>query len=109
MPEAVLINQFPQTPPIFINERLVDDFFDQRVERETKIRRAVLLLVGAPVKVRADILNAAFEQRFDQCVPFFGKPCAYRKICHGHVENPLEEGFTWRVPHHALELEQLGG
>ncbi len=108
MPETVLADQFPQVPPIFIKETLIQDFFYQRSVREHEIELANQLLEyhkDDPESVK-NILNAAYLQRFDQCIPSFGKQCAYLRICHGNVQDPLNEGFEYRVPHHALELEQ---
>jgi hypothetical protein len=40
MPESVLANQFPMTPPIIVNEDLVQAFFVQRWHREMEIQDA---------------------------------------------------------------------
>lgn len=106
MPDDILGDQFPQTPPIFIKDHLVDAFFNQRAGREQEIKMATQLLLGADADATAHLLDAAFPQRFDQCHPYFGRPCSYLRLCHGGISNPLEEGFTRRTPHHALELEQ---
>lgn len=102
MPDTVLANQFPMTPPIIINEDLVKSFFKQRLAREVEIRD-----FHHPYPGLVGNLDVFFPQRFDQCVPGFGKPCQYRKLCHGAVDNPLEEGYVLREPHHAKEMEQL--
>lgn len=108
MPEDILGDQFPQVPPIFVNDTLVDAFFAQRAAREQEIAMAVQLLAaheGDPESC-ANIMNVAFPQKFDQCHPYFGRACAYLKICHGNVSDPLSEGFVYRTPHHAAEMEQ---
>lgn len=107
MPEAVLATQFPQTPPIFIKEGLIDNFFRQRAARETEIHLAKSLIefAGDDEESKRGIMDMAFPQRFDQCYPSYGKPCMFRQLCHGRVENPLTAGFIYREPHHALELE----
>lgn len=106
MPEDILGDQFPQTPPIFLNTALVDSFFAQRAGREQEIVLANRMIQSADDDATSFLLNAAFQQKFDQCRPYFGRPCSYLKICHGQVVNPLEEGFTYRTPHHAAELQQ---
>lgn len=111
MPEDLLANQFPQTPPIFMKEDLVDTFFNQRDMREHEIRIAseMLQLPHVTDVGRKEVLDMAFPQRFDQCYPAWGgHKCEFVKICHGNVVDPLKEGFTWRTAHHALEAEQHG-
>lgn len=104
MPADILGDQFPQTPPIFINPDLVRDFFTQRSYREHEIRLALdMIEMGED---EAAILNATFPQRFDQCRPYFGRDCTYLKLCHGPKVDPFDEGFVAREPHHALEVEQ---
>lgn len=107
MPLDILANQFPQTPMIFVNQNLVDAFFKQRAVREREIEMAVGMIAHAGEDQEAVemILNTAFEQKFESCTPYFGKGCAYRKLCHGHVESPLTEGFRWRESHHQLERD----
>lgn len=101
-----LAAQFPQTPPIFINESLVNAFFQQRDYREHEIAEAAEWLNSHPNdEDRGLVLAQAFPQRFDQCIPSFGKPCPYRLLCHGGVTDPLNHGYTYRESHHALEVE----
>lgn len=99
MPDDVLGNQFLQTPPIFINEELVDSFFKQRAAREHEIAS----FFGNEDEDRI------FPQKFDQCRPGYGRPCEYIKLCHGVSEDPLSQGFERRQPHHQLELERFNG
>lgn len=101
MPDHVLQEQFPCTPPIFIKEDLIETFFAQRVQRELMI--ADFHNHEWPEVNNA--LNVYFPQRFDQCNPSFGRPCAYRVICHGAVADPLKQGFVPREPHHQLEID----
>lgn len=110
MPENILNDQFPMTPPIFVNDDLVKDFFDQRETREKEIELALGLMDGAEPDETKPIMNVAFPQRFDQCDPGFGqkrRPCDFKILCHGHVEDPLSQGYKYRVPHHLPELEQF--
>lgn len=106
MPDHILADQFPQTPPIYIKDYLVDNFFAQRFVRETEIGMALEMLKEAKDEVEHDqVLNGSFPQHFDQCYPGWGKPCGYRNICHGGVTDPLAHGYEYRVPHHIPELE----
>lgn len=104
MPDAVLADQFPMTPPIFVNEDLVKRFFAQRVERELQLAHTAL-----QEEIDQATLDAVFPQHFDQCVPSFGWSCQYRKLCHGNVTDPEAEGYEARQPHHQRELDTVGG
>lgn len=106
MPENILANQFPLTAPIMVNESLVNDFFRQRLSREREIEY-FHRQVDAHPGTTEQMMNQIFPQKFDQCVPSFGWPCEYRKLCHGQVTDPLEEGYELRTPHHARELEAM--
>jgi len=107
MPEGVLGDQFPQTPPIFVKDGLIDAFFAQRLTREMEIQMALQMIDGADPDMQADILNTSFPQRFDQCQPGWGKPCSYRQACFGSGANLLDQGWVPREPHHTPEMEQL--
>ena len=111
MPDEVLGKQFLQTPPIFVKDDMVDTFFKQRAIREHEIIMANVMLKDETVdeETKRFVLNTTFPQRFDQCKPGYGrlKPCEYMRICHGHVVDPLNEGFEYRVPHHELEAKQF--
>lgn len=113
MPEDTLSDQFPQAPPIFPKEDLVEAFFAQRASREHEIALAVDMLEAhlGNDDVSSAILNTAFPQRFDRCREAWGdggrgKKCDFIRICHGGLEDPLKEGFTWRTPHHQPEVEK---
>lgn len=108
MPLDLLGDQFPQVPPIFINEGLVDSFFNQRGYREHEIQMALDLykMAEEDPDAQVQILNTAFPQRFDQCHPYFGRPCSYLRMCHSGVTDPLTEGYIYREPHHEAEVNQ---
>ena len=106
MPENILSQQFPQTPPIFINQGLVDSFFKQRAKREHAIRHARELLQVPGVET-ATILDEYFPQHFEECSPGWGTGCEFKRLCHGNVTDPLQLGFTMRQSHHQLEAEQI--
>lgn len=104
MPETVLANQFPMSPPIFVNEDMVNSFFEQRAIREGEIAYAAKNVDDIPLNI---LLNEVFPQKFDQCIPPYGRACEFKKLCHGRCDDPLKEGFDWRTPHHQLELEMF--
>jgi hypothetical protein len=107
MPEEILSNQFPRTPLIFIKDQMLEAFFAQRAVREQEISLAKQMLAACkdePIAL-ASILDVAFPQRFDQCVPAWGHPCGYRDICFGGVREPLEQGYVFREPHHSTEKD----
>ncbi len=110
MPDDILANQFPMTPPIMIKDDLVDAFFSQRETREKEIELALGMMEDADDSTRKSIMNITFPQRFDQCDPGFGqkrRPCDYKILCHGGVEDPLTQGYKYREPHHLSEMEQF--
>ena len=100
MPSAVFAEQFPQTPPIFLDSALIDSFFEQRAAREQEIEFATTNLTDVEEQL------AFFEQKFDVCQPSYGFSCPYKRLCFGHVPNPLENGYVRRESHHAREAEQ---
>ena len=106
MPETLLGEQFPCTPPIFISDSMVEAFFAQRNLREQEINMAKMMLetTDDPV-VKKDVLNTAFEQNFSKCSPAWGYGCPYKKFCFGEVAEPLKQGFCVRESHHAIEAD----
>lgn len=106
MPESILIDQFPQTPPIFIKDDLVESFFKQRDYREHEIELANQMMAQADEEGKRNILDLTYPQKFDQCYPGWGRKCDYVKICHGSMTDPLTSGFSYRTPHHELEMKQ---
>lgn len=81
----LLSEQFPQTPLIFTNESMAEDFFRQRALREWGVRHAVSILENeaeeAPEKLR--IMDQHFPQSFSKCSPSFGRACDFLGLCHG--------------------------
>lgn len=112
MSDEQLAAQFPQTAPIFIKRDLVDAFFRQTETRELEIASAVEIInvtdeYGGSPESRQELLDTVFPQNFAKCQPGWGKPCPFRKICHGPPNvDPLKLGFTWRTPHHQPEVDQ---
>lgn len=107
MPEGILADQFPMCPPIFVKDDLVNSFFHQVAYREHEILLATQMLEDADDETKQSILDCTFSQTFSECTPYIGHPCMFKKLCHGHVENPLEEGWMVRDGNHLLEKEQF--
>ena len=107
MPEQILGNQFMQTPPIFVNEDLVMDFFAQQASRQAAIAGAVSKMTLVGEDGQKILLDEAFPQRFSECSPAWGSPCSYRQLCFGDARNPLESGYEWRNDEHQQPFKDL--
>ena len=108
MPDHILASQFPMTPPIMLNDDLIDAFFKQRARREHAIRHGRELL-NKPGVDQPSVLDEYFPQNFEQCSPGWGSGCSYKRLCHGQVDNPLTAGFAHRHSHHDIEEAALNG
>ena len=100
--EEVATSQFPHSAPVFLNERMLNDFVSRRIAREAEIA-----LVKEDCRTNRDQRVIFFEPRTNQCRPAFGDPCPYLGCCWNAAmnENPIASGdFEERVPHHMLEL-----
>lgn len=106
MPENVLADQFPQTPPIFCNQDLITNYFMQRAIRELEIQSTKEMLTFMDDASAKVVMNGAFPQRFDKCKIPTTPPrlCSYRMLCHGNCSDPLKAGYVKRQPHHELEV-----
>lgn len=102
MPETMLSEQFPQTPPIFINDDLIDAFYLQQESRQLEIITADALLNDDrnSEEYKQSVLDKTYPQRFDQCVPAWGYSCPYVQLCHGPKVDPLQVGFVQRDTTH---------
>lgn len=108
MPEAVLLEQFPITKPIYLNDPLADAFFRQAKVREQEIALSMQILEKTTdPEVKQAIMDASFPQNFEACAPSFGFHCPFKRVCHPEVEGltPYDLGFTPRIPHHSSEVE----
>lgn len=105
MPDNILTDQFPMTAPIMVDEDLVRDFFAQRLVREREIASA--FDPDNPDVDEYEIMSRVFPQTFEKCVPAYGWVCPFRKLCFGHVADPLSEGYVLRTPHHQQELDMF--
>lgn len=109
MPIETLREQFPMTPPIFINDALVDAFFRQQGRRESDIRlaRDTILDPECMPAARERLLDIIFPQHYENCNPGWGKGCQFMKICHGPQIDPLQMGYSLRHSHHEIEQAQF--
>ena len=107
MPEHVLTDQFPQSPPIYVKDDLIESFFTQRTLREKEIQFGLKCFESCEEEeAKKSVLEVFFPQKFDSCMPGWGRPCEYSRICHGEVSDPLRLGYELRQSHHAAEMEQ---
>jgi hypothetical protein len=107
MPDTILGNQFPMTPPILVNDDLIASFFRQRATRENEIEIAnEILKVTEDPAHRQIVMDTTFPQRFDQCFPGYGRPCTYVPLCHGG-RDPFSNGFQWRDTTHLQPFTDL--
>lgn len=98
----VALAQFPMSPPIFLNERMLQEW----VDRKTRRMRTVGLVEKLAVHDRLTRLTF-FERKQLHCRPAFGDPCPYLKACwNAEVEaNPsADPAYQKRTPHHEVEL-----
>jgi len=107
MPDEVLADLFPQTPPLYFNSDLVDAFFRQVREREIEIRDGMSIIGSDDPSKHLATMDAYFPQKFSECSPPYGFGCDFKDICHEGIERPLEQGYEPRTPHHAKELEMF--
>jgi hypothetical protein len=101
MPEEVIVDQFPQTPPIPVDDDLIEAFFAQQDVRQTAIEVGKEICANGGVDGYSTyMLNTLFPQRFDQCLPAWGYECSYRPLCFGREMDPLVNGFSYRDVDH---------
>jgi len=94
--------QFPHSPPIFLNKRMLDEWVARRTYRE-RILRSVDHLCQTDLDLRA----LHYERRQGQCRPPFGDACPYLKACWNAdvYRNPgADSDYEPRQPHHDVEL-----
>lgn len=100
--QEVALNQFPQSPPTMLNERMLNEWVRRRLHRETQIR-----LMEDTCKTNLDTRSVYFERRTKNCRPPFGDACQYLSVCWNAEVNadPLAKGeYVERIPHHELEI-----
>lgn len=110
MPENVLADQFPQTPPMFVNEELIQAFFRQRATREAEVEFALDAMANEDIgpEEREQVMDQVFPQRFNQCYQSWGRPCNYVKVCHGPAGfDPLSNGYVLRSDEHQQAFRDI--
>lgn len=95
--------QFPHSAPCFLNERMLDEWVERRIDRAR-------IVAEVQEECQSDLQrrNLFFEKRTRNCSPAFGDPCPYIAACWnaGTNENPLASGlYEERVPHHEIEIQ----
>jgi hypothetical protein len=96
--------QFPYSAPVFLDERLLDDWCARRLRRQKAVR-IVKDRCAENLAKRA----AYFERKTDQCRPAWGDSCPYLLPCWNATAelDPLGTGeFEPRSPHHEIDLSQ---
>lgn len=107
MPPSLLATQFPQTPPIFVNERMVSQFFLEQGQREIEIRKARIVdPEDGHIYIDPEKMAALFPHHFESCNAW-NRPCPYKRLCFGADVDPLSIGYQLRYSHHALEQQQF--
>lgn len=102
MPGEVIDAQLPCTPPILIDDGLVEAWLRQEVLRQEEIAEGARLLNGTenlPEDVALTILDTTFKQSFNQCDPAVGRACAFKAVCHNPAvaADPVGSGkYVWR-------------
>lgn len=94
--------QFPHSQPVFLNERMLEEWVSRRIYRE-RIIASVTDVCREDPNLRA----LHFERRTDQCSPPFGDACPYLMACWNAevAANPSAHAdYIARVPHHDVEL-----
>ena len=104
MPLPLLQSQFPQTPPIFANEQIIEDFFQGQGLREIEIKDHRPDDPWDPANKRA--MMQYFPKMFTGCNAY-NRICGFKRLCFGSPVDPLSIGFEPRVSHHQLEQESL--
>jgi hypothetical protein len=99
--EEVAYSQFPQSPPVFLNEDMVSNWLTRKTARAKEIA-----LFGETAQFDDKLRNVIFQQHTKKCRPAFGDQCPYLPLCWNKSmgERPLEKGFVPRVPHHETEI-----
>lgn len=95
MPANVLADQFPMTAPIYVNDDLIEAWIRQSALREREVIMAKSLAESPDLQ--QIVMDGTFPQRFDKCVPAWGRACQFRNLCFGRADaNPLQMGYTVR-------------
>lgn len=99
-------SQFPHSMPVFLNERMLDEWVARRLFRERIIRS-----VEEKCRESVGLRSLYFERRTKNCRPPFGDACQYALACWNAevAADPLASSeYVVRVPHHDVERATLG-
>lgn len=97
--------QFPLSPPVFLNERMLNKWVARRAARQQQIS-----LVEDSCRKDMATRELFFESRTNKCRPAFGDACDYLMCCwNAEAEkDPIGTGdYTARTPHHEVEINFL--
>lgn len=92
---------FPHTEPIFLSEKLLEEYISEEYLRAVEATREGPACRGDEAR-----RGVVFPKNTDACRPIFGDPCPYRAACWNSSvnENPIASGlYVERVPHHEVE------
>lgn len=119
----ILAEQVKEPEVYLRHDRDIESWLRQTKGREQEIAFKLALRPSYFKDVYdVELQNKRSEEYMDDCFPMNRKACHYYPgeqndcqyipICFGTDEernNPLENGFTWRIPHHKAELVQIEG
>lgn len=92
MPQEMALAQFPETPPMFVREDLIERFLEQQKYRERDVIEAM------SGDLMDDVMDRVFPQTFSQCTPAWGRECQFHPACWmSHVgRDPVGSGYYVR-------------
>ena len=95
----VIAKIFPRSQPIFPSEFMQGRAFDDLLKREQEI--------AAARRKPAKLQHLLFSTQTRNCLRYGGYKCNYFDLCRKaeHQTAPLDHGYKWREPHHALEQQ----
>lgn len=100
--EDIAKGQFPMSQPIFLNERMLDQWVTSRTWREAEIAAVSEECYENPL-IRARY----FRRETKRCRPGFGDQCQYLSACWNASvsDDPIRSGlYVERTPHHMVEV-----
>lgn len=99
--------QFPHSPPVFLNERMLAEWVTRRTARQRTIS-----CIEETCRHSETLRAIYFERRTRNCRPPFGDPCDYLHACwNAEVDaDPMRCGlYQVREPHHEVEIVGVEG
>jgi hypothetical protein len=102
-----ILQLFPQTQPILLNQEILDATLEQADWREREIAASRLVMLGdSEERVKGAALNRFFPQNFKQCRPAWGFDCDFKRCCWQPEigVDPVGSGlYEPRIPHHSID------